>query len=1430
VTGTREGFIVRVLHAGSGAAVGIGFVIDDRHLVTCAHVVNTALGRARRATEPPPDNARVHVEFPLLGDGDGAPVRTCRVAAWAPPSMTGFTGADIAGLVLTGEGLPAGAGPARMIDNFEPGSADVEVFGYPGNPPRKETGAWAVCRLRSGVGTGLIQLDSASESALRAQPGYSGSPAIVRDSEGDAVVGMVAVASGDGSAQDAYANPLRRLVQAWPEVVGPLILPPCPYRGLQVFTADDAASGVFVGRQAEVDQLHDLVRRRPALVLTGPSGVGKSSLVAAGLAPRLAAEGWQMVTVRTAGMPMESLARALLEAEQPGERIRMYDLLDRRREIEVHGLWPIAERVALLRGRPLVICLDQFEEVLTEDQDEQVLAGFLDRVLPPSPERTASSKVRLLCVLRADFLPRLLDVPGIGQRMQTDLVPLFPLSPMSRPALERVIREPAAVYGVAYESGLTEVIAKDASRGRGSLPLLEFTLTQLWSKQRQRLIGFADYHALGGVPGALNRYAEAVLTALSESIPPADVRRTLLRMVRSRSGSTDATRVTVPREQLGDDWHVVQEIAQRRLVVVDSERTIGDTETAEIAHESLIREWDRLRTWVDEDAEFQHWLVTMEERAAEGDLLSEGRIADADRWLIERREDVPDTVTHLIEQSRTTIRHRIEELERMRQQSEEAARRAEEAARQAVRAAREAEARRLAAAAELAMSSNQPQPVFLALAIESMRTLPTLEGDIAIRHAISLAPRIRTNIPHEDAVTSVAFSPDGSRVATASWDGTARVRDLATGAELLRVRHEGAVSAVAFSPDGTRLASAGDDGSARMSDISTGAELFRVVHEGAVKAIAFSGDGRWIASGADDGRTRVVDADTGREALCIAHQDEVNGVAFDAGGALVALASAEGYVRVVDTGSRVERFRVAHDEPANDVVFSPDGRLVATASDDGSARVVTVADGVERFRVSHEDAVNAVTFSPDGQLLATASDDGSVRIVQAADGSAVARAMHQDAVLAVAFSPDGRRIASAGAQRIALVIDVETGQEVCRTTHDGAVNAVAFSPDGGLVATASWDNTSHVVAARSGPELLLAAHHPAATGAVFSPTGATVATCGEDGVARVLDPGTGAALTIVRHDGPVYTISYTADGERLASAGADGLVRITSVARGGESVVAQHGGAVYAAVFSPDGAHLATAGADGITAVFDAASGQPVSRVDHGAPVRAVAFSPDGTLLASGGWGDTVYVTDAATGAEVSRVKHDGPIRTVCFSPDGSRLAIGSWDRTARVVDVATGRQLACVVHENPVNACAWAPDGRRIATASDDGTVRVVDVHTNTEVLRAAQDDEVNAVVFSPDGARIATASDDGTVRVLSATTSMELARGRHGDEVRTVAFSPDGSCVVTASADGTARIWSLRVDVLLAQALARLSRDLTVSEWPRYFRNEHWRPIRTP
>jgi hypothetical protein len=307
VTGRREAAVVRLMGwAPDRPTAGLGVLVGGREVVTCAHVVNTALGLGQRAQARP--EAMVQVEFPLL---PGAPVRTARVVSWAPPPLVGAAGGDVAGLLLN-EDAPTGAAPARFAAAAAPG-ARLRVFGYPGSPPRA-AGAWVDMDVKGQVSGQLVQVESRPGQSITAQPGYSGSAMWHEDA--GVVVGLLhASASADEPWRDAYLLPAGMVGEAWEEQFDYLLVPVTPYRGLEPFTAEHA--GLYFGRQADIKALTERVAAQPVVVVVGTSGVGKSSLAQAGLISRLkAGQPWADALVRPGPDPWHRLAAGLLRARR----------------------------------------------------------------------------------------------------------------------------------------------------------------------------------------------------------------------------------------------------------------------------------------------------------------------------------------------------------------------------------------------------------------------------------------------------------------------------------------------------------------------------------------------------------------------------------------------------------------------------------------------------------------------------------------------------------------------------------------------------------------------------------------------------------------------------------------------------------------------------------------------------------------------------------------------------------------------------------------------------------------------------------------------------------------------------------------------------------------------------------------------------------
>jgi WD40 repeat protein len=1187
----------------------------------------------------------------------------------------------------------------------------------------------------------------------------------------------------------------------------------CPYQGLAPFEAEN--SELFFGRARATRDLlgrlggrlgDDARPRGSILLVSGASGVGKSSLLRAGVLPALAAgmlpvdgsRHWLRLLMTPTATPLRTLA-ARWAAAYGGSGETAYEQLRRGQ-----GTGPLAA------GGRLVLIVDQFEELFTLVADERERQAFVRALhdLAAGPPAAA-----VIIGVRADYWDRCAAYPQFAEAIQDGQVIV---EPMTESDLRLAITGPAATAGLEIEPGLVETVLGDLSAGRdaagryaaGALPLLSQALRNTWDRREDGRLTIRGYEESGRVRDAVQHTADEVFQRLS-----AEDRTTALRIFRRLTviiagGRVARRRATMSEIHAAASAHsaddskrdrvdaLVSAFAGRRLLTLHED-------TAEIAHDALLTAWPTLRRWLDPDLTAQAVYDQLIEDAAQWDrnrrdpafLYRGGRLLSVQdtrpRW--DRDTDSfppPGPVVAGFIAASTRAARRAERTRRLVMAGLAVLSvLALIAAGAAIEAANDADRQRNLAVSRLLAEQSEVagDPVTAALlAAAAWRIAPTQEARYRMLDAAARTGRAVLS-GHTAAVTALVFSRDGSTIATGSDDGTARLWDTAArrprGAPIAHPRREcsgSGVDAVAVSPDGRVVATA-CLGNVRFWDAGTHRPLGGPVDNGSpVPAIAFSPDGRTLAAASLRGYVRLWDVATrnprgaaiGRPSASAAGLDPVNAVAFSPDGKLVAAAGAGNTARLWDTAThrQVGDALTGHEEAIQDLSFSPDGRTLATASTDGTARVWDLATHRQTGAALQEPAgtrgFNGIAYSPDGRRLATAGADGRTQIWDAAGRRPVGSALADNRLPArrVAFSPDGRVIAVAGEDGMVRLGDPVTHQQIGAALP--GLSAVAVSPDGRTLATAERDNTTRLWD--------VAAQRP------------------------IGDPLRPADDRTIDRQGALFGLEFSPDGRRLATAGLDGVRLFDTAGR------RQLGPPVYAerpigvVEFNPDGTGLAIARAEAIQ--FWRLAGR--------------GGSPTGPLIRVPG--------------------HTDVLSTMAISADGATLATVGWDRTVRLFDTATGRQIGApipVAVTGVLDQLTFSPDGRTLAIAANNDTVRLWNIPTRRQVgALTGHTDWISAIAFSPDGKVVATGSADGTVRLWDLMTNRQIGipLTGHTATVTGIAYTPDGTTVATVADDETVRLWNVAIPAdPVATTCANAGRSFTRAEWERYIPGLRFREV---
>src|SRR5271165_4416534 len=824
----------------------------------------------------------------------------------------------------------------------------------------------------------------------------------------------------------------------------------CPYRGLLHFREEDAP--FFFGREVPVERRMEEMQRQPFVAVVGASGSGKSSVVRAGLVPKLRRDrdtAWETVILVPTDQPLNALARAFLPLLEPS--MGEVDRLAEATKLAGHfrsgtiSLCDIVGRILEKQSgtNRVLIVVDQFEELYTLTSDEEARRRFLDELLAASSR--AGSKANITLTLRGDFVGKALAYRPLSDRLQDAQINL---GPMTREELGFAIRKPAGKIQLEFEPGLIRRILDAVGDEPGNLPLLEFVLKDLWDKRRGRFLLNETYDAIGGLQGAVATKADELFKGLS-SAEQKILQRVFRRIVRPSESGLDTRRRAAFTELPPEGAELVVKLANERLLVTNQS---ASGQTVEVAHEALISNWGTLRAWVNEDREFLLWCARLDawlqewERAQEsGEALLRGPLLmEAQKWFDQRTQDLSDQERKFISASREQ-RERLAREEKERQQRELA----------------EAEERRQEQAAA-AKSLRRLAWVLAAVALAAVGGAifgfwQKNEADIR-RHDAEVA---KAEAKRQEAIAKENAKKE--KISRNAAEEQTRI------AEEQRQRAEEAVTAQKKQLEQASWASF------NQADLQIDRGGWQEGIALLARAVKFNPENKVAAERFF--QQLILDRWRVRMPLAAFHHDnDVNSAVFSPDGSKVLTASEDKHAKLGDAASGKELAAFHHDNDVNSAVFSPDGSKVLTASEDKSAKLWDAASGKELAAFHHDDVVHNAVFSPDGSKVLTASWDNTAKLWDAASGKELAAFHHDDGVHNAVFSPDGSKVLTASADKSAKLWDAASGKELAAFHHDSGVHNAVFSPDGSKVLTASADKTAKLWDAASGKELA-AFHH-----------------------------------------------------------------------------------------------------------------------------------------------------------------------------------------------------------------------------------------------------------------------------------------------------------------------------------------------------------------
>ncbi|MCB8944258.1 MAG: hypothetical protein H6658_10930 [Ardenticatenaceae bacterium] len=1249
-----------------------------------------------------------------------------------------------------------------------------------------------------------------------------------------------------------------------------------PYKGLDFFDEDDADQ--FFGREVLTADLLAHLQQNSFLAVIGASGSGKSSLVRAGLLPSLKgrkalAEGvrlpaqsphWLYRVLTPTDRPLQALAQSLVTAVQPPAspqftqeiQQRLADLralLQQNQAAHVMPLVAQLEQTLSQAQRPtatvaelqqalaqdaqtltrqidalllannaprLLLYVDQFEELFTQCKEEKARQAFVDNLLTAVH---AHRPLTVLITLRADFYAQCAQHDGLRQMISQQQAYI---GAMNLDELRQAIVRPAEFLGWQFDEGLVDMIVDDVEGEPGALPLLSHALLETWKRRQFATMTLAGYVSAGGIRGAIAETADKVLDSLTPA-QQAITRRIFLRLTEIGDGTQDTRRRARLQELTQQASAAVNEVLEK---LVAARLVIKAAETAEVAHEALIREWPTLRQWLDESREglllhralskaTETWLATGQDA---GMLYRGARLAQAQQWAQENGAELSADERLFLQTSQAVIDAEIREKE--------------EAQRREAALLRLSLARQWAAQSGMELGRGRADLALL-LAIEAGRKQAIPEAFTAVRQALADPRSTARQLIGDNGINYICTNQQKDQLLVCYMFNLVQLWDLPTGEVLFELHHGSHVRQARWSHDERKILTGSSDGTAKIWEAQTGAELLALPTGYDAQVVAWSPDDSQVLTvNVRGGEVHIWDAASGEQRHTLAHSDLVEGASWNATGTHILTASRDNTAVIWDAaaGERVQVFE--HEEMVFTAVWNRDESRVLTASYDHTARVWDAATGAEMLKFSHDKGVNTAIWherdEDSERLIATAGEDGLVKIYkqnEAYDWHALEHILrHDESVTALQWHEDGRSLLTTAGNKVQLW-DMDSGHLRATWGHRQAVLGLAWGQGNRQLFTAGYDGLwQYEMDSYERPMLNF---HEDIDRVLWNPQGDRVLLLASEWVG-MWQPHTGELLWQREHGHYMQDAAWNGAGNQIAltSQSVNPAVweadngKVVHEFPGHEDVslvpstqIVWHSGCDL----------LAFVNTENVVVGWDAVTGEQRFAWPHEEPVAYLLWNEDGTQL--------LVVTEAGQ-AIVWEVTAVAPLHTIQLENyeelergNGSigwhvaqnrlTLKTGNWD-------LATGQvheDVALLDEKHTLWHPQWNHNGDKLAASASGDWAICHDFVTHKTTYMQHQG-MVQSCVFSRDESQLLTTAVDKTVRLWQVETGEEVLSWRFQNGVSWAGWSPDERHILVVEGQRLWQYW-VRMEDLITAVCPRISRNMTVEEWARYMMGEPYR-----